>query len=388
METLKAIYERLAQNPSEWSYYSDFSGSILHKWKEEDTKFIEDYFTYAEKAKLLKVEDYLISDKEFRGRVPHTISTYLLGLKIAKGFGIDDNRSGGLNFRYYWFLTCLYHDFGYIYEKSSTPDCMEIKSRRLNDLKTKGLEAAKEICRIKYMPEYIFSTYTKNEIEAYLRYRAKDEEGEAFGCIDHGIVGGLLLYDRLRRQFEQHWGKYVEINENKYANLSRDEFYIEGKNGNLLRLSEEDFFAYAKAADAIIAHNVWKKTLEQAVIEFAESNEQRTTTRHNQRNNIVSKICPKDKYAFILSLADTLEPIKKISNSSQIDELLNSIQIEVSKKAICIKVHKSCTLIEWTDYLQTIDDLTDWLGGIKVEKIQSNGNDVDGRTIKFLCDVI
>ncbi len=113
--------------------------------------------------------------------------------------------------------------------------------------------------------------------------------------LDHGIIGGLLLYDRLRLQFEKAWEK-ARIDKEK--SFTRDGFF--GEN-NRLFYSENHFSAYAKAADAIISHNIWHTTLR----EYLEKSG-KMDVNNLKKINIDNTIC------FLLSLADTLEPIKNM----------------------------------------------------------------------------
>src|SRR5699024_1552141 len=142
------------------------------------------------------------------------ISTYLLGIRLAELFKIlpygnkanevnDPYSKDGFNFKYYWFLACLYHDVGYVYENSTYLDeSIKGKQKRINKLQdnlsalqTDGLEAIQEICDIRYLHNRVFKTYDRSEIDLYLKGRAT-----CCNCIDHGIAGGLMLYDKLRKQ--------------------------------------------------------------------------------------------------------------------------------------------------------------------------------------------
>lgn len=95
-----------------------------------------------------------------------------------------------------WFLTCLYHDVGYGYEK----DDGKGKAALENKLDQKGLEGLKEFLSLGYVCDDVYKTYQKEMVNLYFKSRLKGREK-----LDHGIVGGLLLYDRLRKRFEEAW---------------------------------------------------------------------------------------------------------------------------------------------------------------------------------------
>lgn len=61
--------------------------------------------------------------------------------------------------------------------------------------KSKWFWSYKKTLNIKYFSNDVFKTYSKEDVEIYFKGRAKEN------LIDHGIVGGILLYDRLRKQF-------------------------------------------------------------------------------------------------------------------------------------------------------------------------------------------
>lgn len=295
MQTLKKIYEDLICDEYRWSYYS------CHKFlncdtlcdKEKAYNFIKGYFEYGGKEALFN-DPYLNRNAEIvKERAPHIISTYLLGIIIAESFGIDIEEldSNNVNFKYLWFLACLYHDIGYIYEKKRC--CKHLKM-----LQEGGLGAIQEICNIKYLYSREFITYPKEYVNIYLSYRAKGLKKKT-GSIDHGIVGGLLLYDRLRKSFETAWSKAYRLNKN----VSREDFYYNG-----LHFSNKHYNYYAIAADAVIAHNIWLNTLNDYL---SQEGKKPCKERKIKRNNII---------AFILAIADTVEPIKRF-NINSLDEI-------------------------------------------------------------------
>ena len=300
MKNLRDCYEEIIEG-KKWCYYtSDYPNLSIETLKNEDEsyEFIKEYFKCGGKEQVFCFEIIQEHEEKVKRRAPHIISTFLLGFIVADSFGINAD-SFGINadederkFKYLWFLTFLYHDIGYVYEEESTYE-------HLCALQTGGLYAAKKICGIEYISNDEFSTYCKEYVNIYLSHRARCTYGKK-GKIDHGIVGGLMLYDRLRKNYESAKQK---------ADLAGTEsgFYYNG-----LFFSEGHFKYYAEAADAIIAHNIWKSTLDN----YLEIEQYMKLNATNIPNITIDK-----KMAFVLAIADTLEPLKRTNNMDVLDEI-------------------------------------------------------------------
>ena len=78
----------------------------------------------------------------------------------------------------------------------------------------------------------------------YLEYCKKNPEINHY---DHGIVGGLWLYDSLVENY------YLSFSRNKFANFN--DFYVDD-----LHFSITQFPIFAYLADCIISHNMWFST--------------------------------------------------------------------------------------------------------------------------------
>lgn len=303
MGTLKELYKDLIEDPDSWLYYHSNQPRLKYEMLFDKTAsydFIKNYFKCGGKGKVFEDDPYIIKyEYVLKERSPHIVSTFLLGIQIAKSLKFDINKKNNdnINFIYLWFMACLYHDIGYVYENDY--NCMNLRM-----VQKEGLKALKEICDIKYMCNNEFKTYKKGYIDLYFSNRAICSSGN-IGKIDHGIVGGLLLYDRLRKNFYEARKK---ANKND-PNFSKDKFEY-----NELNYSKTHFEYYAEAADAIIAHNIWINTLNEYLIK-------------NDKEPLKGiKIDKNNKIAFILALADTLEPIKKYGIFA-----LNMISFEKTK---------------------------------------------------------
>lgn len=330
METLKKLYKDIIEDPDRWLYYHSNQPRLKYEMLFDETAsydFIIKYFRCGGKEKVFEDDPYIIKNEfVLKERSPHIVSTFLLGILIAKNLKIDinTNNNDNINFKYLWFLACLYHDIGYVYENDN--NCMNLRM-----VQKKGLNALKDICNIKCLRNNeLFKTYKKENIDLYLSNRAICSSGN-IGKIDHGIVGGLLLYDRLKKNFYEARKK---ANKND-PNFSKDKFEY-----NELNYSKTHFEYYAEAADAIIAHNIWIHTLNEYL------------TKNNKVPLEGNKIDKNNKIAFILALADTLEPIKKYGIFA-----LNMISFEETKEGFDLIMPDE---MKENDY-KYICNLSDWI---------------------------
>ena len=330
MGTLKELYKDLINDPDRWLYYNSNQPSLKYEMLFDETAsydFIINYFKCGGKEKVFEDDPYIIKNEfVLKERSPHIVSTFLLGILIAKNLKIDLNtiNNDNINFKYLWFLACLYHDIGYVYENDN--NCMNLRM-----VQKKGLNALKDICNIKCLRNNeLFKTYKEENIDLYLSNRAICSSGN-IGKIDHGIVGGLLLYDRLKKNFYEARKK---ANKND-PNFSKDKFEY-----NELNYSKTHFEYYAEAADAIIAHNIWINTLNEYL------------TKNNKVPLEGNKIDKNNKIAFILALADTLEPIKKYGIFA-----LNMISFKETKEGFDLIMPDE---MKENDY-KYICNLSDWM---------------------------
>ena len=342
MKTVREIINSLSHN--EWSYYNTDNTDIrltdaVLSDKNKAIEFIEDYFNLAGKERVLTFPAFDRNKEFVLNRAPHIISTFVLGLKIAECLDIitGDRDESGFSFQYRWFLTCLYHDIGYIYEKKTVCEWLRMTA-------SDGLEAIQAVCDIHYVHDRIFKTYSRDIVDIYLKGRAKCSGGKV-GVLDHGIVGGLLLYDGLRKQFERSWGKRTD----KLHSL-REDFYVIVK-GRRLHCSNSHFNEYAKAADAIIAHNIWLDTLQ----EYLNDEHIDLPVKDKQIKYSENELC------FILGLADSIEPLKRFEDFPERAE-----RVFFSFDNGVITIQSDQEIIQGEKGYGRIKDTEKWLG-IKVE---------------------
>lgn len=339
MKTLKKYYEEIADTPEKWFYMKSFKPSFRPDWEYEALGFIKEYFNEAGKKAAFQ-EKLVLEDIFVRDRAKHTVSTFLLGILLADMFDFDleQKNSNDISFLYLWFLSCLYHDTGYRYEREGNPE-------KYSKIEEGGLDTLKEQFELKYLDDTEFITYKKEIVNTYLTFRLRGEHPK----LDHGIIGGLLLYDRLRKQFECVWEK----SENKRMTVDGKRVCEIQCSWGGLRYSENHFLEYAKAADAIIAHNIWQSTLKRYLNEL-------NFVYEVQKINIDNQLC------FLLSLADTLEPIKSNSGANVLEKV--SIEKLNGESGCRIQIEKELYSNFYADKFSGEDMVSKWLGVEIIEK--------------------
>lgn len=141
MKTLYAEYCSIFNKPEDWRYYNDLKewGNLDDVFK-NPKDFIVNYFKTGLKGGALN--EKLLEELDSEDRLSHVVSTFFLGLvlyrKMSYRFsGLDKANSKfeiSINNEFYscnldatelhnpflftWFLTCLGHDIGYLFEKS------------------------------------------------------------------------------------------------------------------------------------------------------------------------------------------------------------------------------------------------------------------------------
>jgi len=186
--------------------------------------------------------------------------------------------------------------------------------------------------------------FSKKLVKNYCHYRISS------GKQDHGIYGGILLYDKLVKNFNSKTKGHD-------WKLQTDYVY----EGLCWRREHLDHFAYV--ADAIICHNIWtvcsndtesvknykKYHLDELIIDPSSTPEKRLSIEESPLQ-------------FMLCLLDTIEPVKRFSRLSAY-EVLENISIKVTgDKSIRIAwneiIKKESSFWDW---MKNISGLKDWM---------------------------
>ncbi len=367
MQLFEFIRHVQQTNIPEWNYYrADISIDPLI-FPERSLDFIREYFQNGQKGyAIVDLEDcrnilwrngrndniYRVPPlhlSEFRA--VHTVSTFFLGILlehyIAQEIGHTEISVGKetFPFSYLWFLTCLYHDWGYIVEENWTP---QLEAHRDEVPCTHRVKAPSDLAILKRQLRIMYSPYRQNIDQQWgASYRNRFSSlncsmydtllmcnptlrtGVRFGdgksssqftyssnlvqdyfsyCIhelsqpiyNHGIIGGYLFYDRMINNYIYAYKKSHLRNTREagfYPGIAN--FYWNGKH-----FCAEQLPLFAYIADCIIAHNIWKadsksekKYLEYGLTELVGKNFRQISFRSNP-------------LLFILAITDTLDPYK------------------------------------------------------------------------------
>jgi len=201
-----------------------------------------------------------------------------------------------------------------------------------------------------------FPIRKSNEISRYFAYRLLplDEPTEKSSCIDHGIAGGCLFFDRIIRNYAKAYGKAFRHNPNTDI---RD---FVGPNDMHFNFDQLPVFAYI--ADCIINHNVWSAKTDSSCSEIY---------RKMGMSNLIGPEYEKINFfrnplLFILAVSDSLEPYKvfctpqidKVAYSkTQLKSLFNSTRLEVNNDRIVMKLPR-----EMVDRCkQKLEEMQEWI---------------------------
>lgn len=321
------LYERIVdmyKNESrEWNYYDEKMSTPFNSIKAKE--FIKQYFEYgAKKGVIMPFIDGMESM-----RLVHMTSVFFIGLLIKKSLcptlNIKSQNSDDYEFSYLWFLVCLFHDMGYViesdwtykftYRKNSEEYLRQYKAvrgrwwRQRYEYDDLGLIY---VAPLRFYPCILFSNgvkisramYSRKTVLNYLEY-CKMTEG--IRHYDHGIVGGLWLYDSLMRNYHKMYMSEKANNQN----IDFRDFQLNG----YWHFSEEQRTVFAYLANCIISHNIWPASEETYEAYERCGLEELAGSRFK-------KIAFSDNpILFILAIADTIEPIKVYSTDLQMSEV-------------------------------------------------------------------
>jgi hypothetical protein len=326
-----------------WSYYEGIKLYKKSPFESEDVaqRFIFDYFQKGEKQSVFDSKIPINKERDL-----HSISIFFLGFLLKEVIDLPKLEP---DFQYLWFITCLYHDYGYFIEngkKEYPPNQFCISKIK------KELAISKDLLKENSNPQFISLT-----IKNYYRYCRKEHD-----FINHGIVGGLLLYDRLCKNYSRI--KALAIKE-KISGAKENDFYYHN-----LHWSISHFEFYAKVSNAIISHNIW----------LAEENNMDLYEKYKLKELIPSHKFSynDDPYVFLIILVDSIEPIKFFNQISP-KCILEKIDFEILKeeRKIVINILDKC--LNFGKWFDEIIKLQNWLE-IKVQRVNITCLEINLRT--------
>lgn len=239
-------------------------------------------------------------------RLLHAISTYLLGIALREGVGIDYrslprifsvSSAGGDAFSFFWSGICLCHDLGFGYEEITEP---------FQQVKMLSKEGRKELLDLKYdllsLKREDYPTELM-EIEAdwveetlllanrYSRYRIEGMDG-AYRRIDHGIAGASILYDALRRESVNGF----------LCHPTAGEFEVNARHSRFEACC-------LLMACAIARHNMWVANTSN-ILDYQVFNLYALCPGPELKKVTPEK--PEEQMLFLLDFMDTIDPVKNL----------------------------------------------------------------------------
>ncbi len=338
-ENLYQVLYKIYKDPPRWKYYRGNRGDYQDKdflSYEFSTLFIQQYFIAGQKSRLIE-SIYRLSPL----RQIHTVSTFFLGLYLYNFLKVSSHRKYEPNFKYLWFLTCLYHDFGYIIEDGI--------DRTWTD------KIKYDVYKCLKIPNELKIYYDIEIIKRYSEYRHN---------IDHGIEGGRKLYDLLKKNYAYYREKWAHQNNVE----PQDDFLYNGK--IWFRKRHEKY--YAEAALNIMLHNIWFANDPQMAEEYSKADLGKLINKRLRFTYSAALL-------FVLAFADTIEPIKKVKkfgvdnynaspNGNLNKALLESISISTeNNNKLILSFERKLNDYPYDNWMQSICDIGKWID-VGIEK--------------------
>lgn len=253
-----------------------------------------------------------------KDRAKHSVITFLLGQVLKNFSGIYYKFSDVVDFsdsvlnQKIWMYVSLYHDYGY-FSKYVSRDMENydsiVKYNLISNNYNNELKFLNNFS-IKY-PRVLHYTY--DEIMNYNKYaRWYHKLHNSNEKSDHGILGGILVFDKLVKK---------QLNNN-----------INNKDWNLVLL---------KAVCLTIAqHNIFKSNKKDRDKRYLKYNLNRLTSDSNLKIGIETPLL------LFLSLVDTIECVKKFGKAKNPD---NYLEVKTVLKGIKFSTTKNFINIDYTE---------------------------------------
>lgn len=413
-----------------WDYYGCNGAQSVQSLFAKPRRFIQNTFLCAQKSMLtssLVDGEYQIKEISLsEARAAHSISAFFLGYVLLGGLcprcitnfcGTTEEQI--FPFSYVWTLVSLYHDYGYQYEtnplymdellktkskkrlfriRSTHNENMlgvvkqkeqiehsvwDFKNRERHIYPNKGgkslslserevienyLETRMPSFRCADMFTYPMPRLSYSRINQYFNYRLMGMED--WSCVDHGIMGGLLFYDLIIKNYLWEYSREKERN----PNTCIYSFIISNILDRTLSVNLEQTAMFLYVADCIMNHNIWKASPDKEDIyreyglDFLIGDKFR---KISFRNNPL---------LFLLCFVDTLEPYKNFHkctfgrgidemeyNWENVENIYRRVEIEVKEGIVIMNIPA-----EWKEvFVQHLDGMKDWM---EIEYSYSEGS--------------
>jgi len=288
MQSLADCYNYLLDHQEKWNYYYRLNNIETDNLLDDAETLIADYLSTGGKFNY-KIREILESvNKNDPARITHTMSVFLLGIcmydkcedirKILDKFvnvRLNHNQNVRLEFNYYWFMTCFFHDLGYAFEELEKHEAID-RLIEISDGKISILLPS----TARGIPEAIRCSYSN-----YFKYRYIE-----CNTVDHGIIGGKIFFNVMNKLYYEHRNSRTRGRHS---------------HSNLFWSKELLYKVQLPIAWTIATHNIW--------VCNEGSDNSNIYNRYNLDRLIVQNpIIDLDSHPLlaILSIIDTIDPIK------------------------------------------------------------------------------
>lgn len=388
MTLYQKLQDEIRNHRDFWNYY-DMKVEDVCKNEKSASKFIYKFFESGSKSYAIR-EWMEYSDDSMQMRNIHTINVFFIGVflqrKIDENIAIKSEMSSDYTFSYLWYLLCLAHDLGYIYENRlgrdfKMPNENMIKKQiglrksisrrhfyRCNKIKVTYLCSAfwlAPLIRSNHLNdgfhniqqelnrniEYSNGTmikkprYSGRILNRYFYYRLHE-----WNKVDHGIIGGDLFLSRMIVNYKK---EYMKVMHRSHRVNCDYEFYNE--RGLYFCCEQLKIFDYI--SNCIASHNIYMANDDEYKRKYIEYSLDCLLEEQYKRISYKD-----DPLLFILCVADTLEPSKRfIKYNSETLLRLIDIDYDVTQNLLNIKIDMQlCRQDEGIKYISDIKNLEQW----------------------------
>ncbi|MFC4872087.1 hypothetical protein [Negadavirga shengliensis] len=321
---MKNIYQHIEElTVKQWHYYYGLNENL-----EADKPFIDNsdysnfilnYFKKGGKVEIFKSCKINVADL----RLPnHICSVFFLGVlmyyntSFHKKYKLVNSDPGYRSFPFIWFLIALFHDNAYQMEDKNELKNISNISELIEKFEIEHSLFDRKFSKCKEL------LHVRNN---YFLFRKKK-----WNVVDHGILGGMLLFDRL-----------IKIRRRK-KQLNEDNLFW-GK-----RLENQ----YKTAANAISIHNIWIQPED-------------TCKQFDMEELIGLKPIQFSEFPlfYILGIVDTIEPLKTYYDDGVSDiDIFKSLDFEFGKNFLRVQENRNSKvdfrkLVDKTKYFKNWLDL-------------------------------
>lgn len=351
-EYLKSIYERILDGSigfNEESYFLIKSHDFENLISNDDLCF-----------SLIRsiIDQNGATSRQFsalnRNRASHIVATWLLGIGLAKHFGLNHTNSSfnNLFFDQIWLLSAVAHDYGYFKNELKNTKIDLSGFKEYNLLTTSYFQPfLKCLNHMETTDEFkSYFSYSYDEIKNYFEfskfYYSTLASISNYEMCDHGIIGACTLFNEYCQKCQEEFNKGLE---------------------------QSDTVTKIHKIACIIAasHNIFK----------SDSTEKDKIYKEFGLINLLStspiRITKSNNILFLLSLVDTVECTKRFSakenpkeylqqktvlNRIRISEVNNGIVVDFNNLLDYLKnERKNNNMVEkLMKHLQSVDSLKNW----------------------------